>query len=146
AAYADATSTRTVSFDFGADRAKAMGMSPDAFAQLSYQLAHKRAKGISGATYESIATRQYRNGRTEAMRVVTPEVLEFVALMDDPAASVEARREAFRAAAAKHVARAKECQAGDAPEQHLWELQLIKKRRGVAESPALYSSPGWLRM
>jgi len=145
-AYAEATATKTVSFGFGANRAKQLGMSPDGFAQMAYQLAHKRAKGLSGATYESIATRQYRNGRTEAMRVVTPEVLRFVALMDDPAASAEDRREAFRAGAAAHVKRAKECQAGDAPEQHLWELQLIQKRRGVEESPALYSSPGWVKM
>ncbi|WP_328450593.1 choline/carnitine O-acyltransferase [Amycolatopsis sp. NBC_00438] len=143
-AYADATATQTVSFDFGANRVKELGMSPDAFAQMAYQLAHKRAKGLTGATYESIATRQFRNGRTEAMRVVTPEVFRFVAAMED--GSTEEKREAFRTAAAKHVSRAKECQAGDAPEQHLWELQLIAKRRGDTETPALYSSPGWLKM
>ena len=60
-------------------------MSPDAFVQMAYQLAHRRAKGLTGATYESIATRQYRHGRTEAMRVVTPEVLTFVSTMEDPA-------------------------------------------------------------
>ncbi|MGK4596295.1 choline/carnitine O-acyltransferase [Amycolatopsis sp. w19] len=147
AEYADATATKTVSFtDFGANRAKELGMSPDAFAQMAYQLAHKRAKGITGATYESIATRQYQNGRTEAMRVVTPEVLWFVQVMNDPQADRQTRQAAFRAAAAKHVTRAKECQAGDAPEQHLWELQLIQKRRGVEDSPSLYSSPGWLKM
>ncbi len=147
AAYADATEAKILSYsDFGANRAKQLGMSPDGFAQMAYQLAHKRAKGLTGATYESIATRQFRNGRTEAMRVVTPEVLAFVAAMDDDSVSTSDRRDAFRAAAAKHVARAKECQAGDAPEQHLWELQLIQKRRGVTESPALYSSPGWLKM
>ncbi len=144
AAYADATATQTVSFDFGANRVKELGMSPDAFAQMAYQLAHKRAKGLTGATYESIATRQFRNGRTEAMRVVTPEVFRFVEAMED--GSPEEKREAFRTAAAKHVSRAKECQAGDAPEQHLWELQLIAKRRGDTETPALYSSPGWLKM
>ena len=144
-AYADATATQTVSFDFGANRAKELGMSPDAFAQMSYQLAHRRAKGLTGATYESIATRQFQNGRTEAMRVVTPEVVRFADVMTSDA-SAEEKREAFRAAAAKHVARAKECQAGDAPEQHLWELQLIGKRRGDTETPALYSSPGWLKL
>lgn len=147
AAYADATATKTLSFtDFGAKRSKELGMSPDGFAQMAYQLAHKRAKGITGATYESIATRQFQNGRTEAMRVVTPEVLWFVRAMDDPDLDRQTRQAAFRAAAAKHVTRAKECQAGDAPEQHLWELQLIQKRRGVEQSPALYSSPGWLKM
>ncbi|MEU5264430.1 choline/carnitine O-acyltransferase [Amycolatopsis sp. NPDC021455] len=144
-AYGEATATQTVSFDFGANRAKELGMSPDAFAQMSYQLAHRRAKGLTGATYESIATRQFQNGRTEAMRVVTPEVVRFADVMTSDA-SAEEKREAFRAAAAKHVARAKECQAGDAPEQHLWELQLIGKRRGDTETPALYTSPGWLKM
>ena len=39
---------------------------------------------------------------------------------------------------------------GDAPEQHLWELQLIQRRRGeelgVTETLALYDTPGWLNM
>ncbi|MGW7577640.1 choline/carnitine O-acyltransferase [Streptomyces sp. NPDC054765] len=150
-AYGQSTATRTVSFDdFGSTTAKALGSSPDAFVQLAYQLAHQRAKGHLGATYESIATRQWRRGRTEAMRVVTPEIQAFVAAMEDPAADADTRRAAFRAAAEKHVARAKECQAGDAPEQHLWELELIQRRRGtelgVTEQPALYRTPGWLTM
>ncbi|WIY06855.1 choline/carnitine O-acyltransferase [Amycolatopsis mongoliensis] len=145
-AYADATATQTVSFGFGANRAKELKMSPDAFAQMAYQLAHRRAKGLTGATYESIATRQFRNGRTEAMRVVTPEVVRFADVLTDENASADEKREAFRTAAVKHVSRAKECQAGDAPEQHLWELQLIGKRRGDTSVPALYSSPGWLKM
>ncbi|MGH4025694.1 MAG: choline/carnitine O-acyltransferase [Pseudonocardiaceae bacterium] len=151
AAYAADTATTVVSFgDFGADRAKKLGMSPDAFVQMAYQLAHRRAKGHVGATYESIATRQYRHGRTEAMRVVTPEILEFVTAMDDPATDDAERRDAFRAAAEAHVARAKDCQQGRAPEQHLWELQLIQRRRGAepgaTEPLALYESPGWVVM
>ncbi|ACY97498.1 MULTISPECIES: choline/carnitine O-acyltransferase [Thermomonospora] len=148
--YAANTVGKTISLDFGSDRIKQLKMSPDAFVQMAYQLAHKRAKGFVGATYESIATRQYHYGRTEAMRVVTPEVLRFVEVMDDPAADAAARRAAFRAAAEKHVARAKECQAGQAPEQHLWELQLIAKRRGeqlgVTGPLPLYETPGWIKM
>lgn len=145
------TATTVVHFDdFSASHAKQLGMSPDAFVQMAYQLAHLRAKGRIGATYESIATRQYRHGRTEAMRVVTPEVLGFVAAMTDPSTDAATKREAFRAAATAHVTRAKDCQQGRAPEQHLWELQLIQRRRGeelgVTEVPSLYSSPGWLIM
>nr|MDT0665831.1 choline/carnitine O-acyltransferase [Micromonospora sp. DSM 115978] len=157
AAYGAATATSVVSFeDFGAARAKQLRVSPDAFVQRAYQLAHRRAKGMTGATYESIATRQYRAGRTEAMRVVTPEVLTFVAVMDDPAATQADRLAAFRAAADKHVARAKQCQSGQAPEQHLWELQLLQRRlvqqQGhgtdpvVTEHLGLYDTPGWLVM
>lgn len=151
AQYGADTATVTLSIDeFGVDEVKRLRMSPDAFVQMAYQLAHKRAKGFIGATYESIATRQYLRGRTEAMRVVTPEVLRFVSMMDDFAASPNERRAAFRAAADKHVERAKQCQAGAAPEQHLWELQLIQKRRGAAlgvpEPSRLYETPGWLTM
>jgi carnitine O-acetyltransferase len=148
--YAAATATTTLRVDFTAERAKALRCSPDAFAQLAYQLAHQRAKGHLGATYESIATRHFRHGRTEAMRVVTPETVAFVAAMSDPTVDDDARRAAFRAAADAHVARAKQCQAGDAPEQHLWELQLIQRRRGaelgVTSEFALYDSPGWTAM
>ncbi|GAA0953147.1 choline/carnitine O-acyltransferase [Actinocorallia libanotica] len=148
AQYAADTATTTLSFpDFGTTRAKQLKISPDAFVQMAYQLAHKRSKGLTGATYESIATRHFRRGRTEAMRVVTPEILSFVSTMDDPAADRATRLAAFRAAADKHVERAKQCQAGDAPEQHLWELQWIQRRRGpelgVTEHLALYDAPGW---
>ncbi|GLZ35290.1 carnitine O-acetyltransferase [Lentzea sp. NBRC 105346] len=151
AQYAADTATVTLSYEnFGRDRAKELRMSPDGFVQMAYQLAHHRAKGLVGTTYESIATRQYQNGRTEAMRVVTPEVLEFVSIMDDPGTDAATRRAAFRAAANKHIERARECSVGDAPEQHLWELQLIQKRRGaelgVTEPLSLYETPGWLIM
>ncbi|MFD7610202.1 choline/carnitine O-acyltransferase [Streptomyces sp. NPDC059828] len=151
AAYGRATATTTLSFDdFGNTAIKALGVSPDAFVQAAYQLAHQRAKGLLGATYESIATRQYRNGRTEAMRVVTPEMVEFVRTMEDPATDAPTRRAAFLTAATRHVARARECQTGQAPEQHLWELELIQRRRGqdlgVPDQPGLYRTPGWLTM
>ncbi len=150
-AFLAATATTVLTFDdFGAEVAKSLGSSPDAFVQMAYQLAHRRARGLTAATYESIATRQFRGGRTEAMRVVTPEVVAFVDAMEDAAASADARREAFRAAASAHGARARQCQAGDAPEQHLWELQLIQERRGaelgVTEPMALFDSPGWTVM
>ncbi|MGD9525366.1 choline/carnitine O-acyltransferase [Pseudonocardia sp.] len=148
--YAAATATTTLSIDgFTAEDAKALRCSPDAFAQLAFQLAHRRSKGLTGATYESIATRRFRHGRTEAMRVVTPEIVRFVETWDS-AATDDARRTAFRAAADAHVARARQCQAGDAPEQHLWELQLVQRRRGeelgATDPIALFDSPGWTVM
>ena len=149
--YAASVVTSVLSFeDFGSNQAKRLQISPDAFTQMAYQLAHKRARGSVGATYESVATQWYQHGRTEAMRVVTPEVVRFVAAMDDGGAGDEARRAAFRAAAGKHATRVKECQAGRAPEQHLWELELLQRRwgaaLGVSEPLALYGSPGWLKM
>lgn len=148
AAYAAGTTAMAVTVTgVGTDTIKALAMSPDAFAQMAFQLAHRRSRGLVGTTYESVSMRHYRHGRTEAMRVVTPEVVTFVAAMDDPDIDVGTRVAAFRSAAERHVARARECQAGQAPEQHLWELQLVQQRRGaelgVPGTPALYASPGW---
>lgn len=149
--FAARRSTRLLSFtDFGANSAKSLGISPDAFVQMAFQLAQQRARGTLGATYESISTRHFHHGRTEAMRVVTPESVRFVTLMDDPTAGVATRRAAFSAAAAAHVTRAKSCKAGLAPEQHLWELQLIAERSRSTAVPnppiAIFDSPGWQKM
>lgn len=151
AAYAGKTVTSVLSLEnFGVQSIKQLGMSPDAFVQMAYQLAHQRSRGRVGATYESIATRHFAAGRTEAMRVVTPQVLTFVAAMTDENSDDATRRAAMRAAAEAHVERARQCRAGQAPEQHLWELQLLQQRRGadlgVTEPLALYETPGWLRM
>ncbi len=147
AEFSNVTVNRAVELDtIGIDRAKALGVSPDGFVQLAYQLAHLRAKGVIGATYESVATRTFHHGRTEAMRVITPQIQTFAALMQDPDADAGTRAEAIRAAAAAHVARARDCQAGRAPEQLLWELQLFDRRHGGDWSAALYDSPGWTIM
>ena len=136
--------------NFGGSRIKELKMSPDAFAQLSYQLAHKRSKGFNGATYESIATREYSYGRTEAMRVITPEIISFVEAVENPSLSKEDKIASAQAAATKHITRAKECQSGKAPEQHLWELDMINTRRGkelgVNEELDFFTSPGWIKL
>ena len=142
-AYAEDLVTAVLPFEtFGGEWAKKAGISPDAFVQMSVQLAHRRSRGFTGATYESIATRLFRHGRTEAMRVVTPESLRFVAAMEDASADERTREAALRTAAEAHVARARACQAGQAPEQHLWELQLVGKRHGETDFP-LQETPGW---
>ncbi len=141
-AFAADTASAVVALDTGAGAAKARGASPDGVVQMAVQLAHRRAKGFVGATYESIAMRAFRHGRTEAMRVVTPQSVHFVRTMTDPDAGDAGRAAALRAAVDAHAARARACQAGDAPEQHLWALQLLAQRRGATALP-LYESPGW---
>jgi carnitine O-acetyltransferase len=161
------TATRVFEFsDFGGNQIKKLRMSPDAFAQCAMQLAHFRSKGFIGATYESIATRHYERGRTEAMRTVTPEVQAFVKTMMDESVGAVEKIAAFRTAGDKHVARARDCQQGRAPEQHLWELLNIYNRNPKAfksgllsrlfggglsqkdmdKALQLYESPGWIKM
>ena len=129
--------------DFSADRAKQHRISPDAFAQLSFQLAYARAVGATVSTYESVAMTGFRHGRTEAMRVVTPESAAFTSVMDDDAVDAATKRAALRAAAEAHTRRAAQCRDGAAPEQHLWELLMIHQRAGGAEAIPFFESPGW---
>ncbi|MGY4721367.1 choline/carnitine O-acyltransferase [Naumannella huperziae] len=150
AALVSDTATVAVDLDLGADAIKALGVSPDAFAQLSYQVAHARARGAIAPTYESVSMRGYRQGRTEAMRVVTPHSVALIEALGDPARGGAERATAIGDAAAAHAARAKECQAGRAPQQHLEALQQVRRtdgpRIGVPDEPELYASPGWLAL
>lgn len=148
----DDTSTALFSFEpFGINRIKSLSMSPDAFLQLAFQWAHYLSKGKTGSTYESVATRHFERGRTEAMRVVTAESQHFVACMKDGNCDNKTRAAAFRNAADAHVARARDCQAGRAPEQHLWQLQMLAQEHGASlgideNDLDLFRSPGWLKM
>lgn len=148
----DDTSTALFSFEsFGSNRIKSLNMSPDAFLQLAFQWAHYQTKGKTGTTYESVATRHFERGRTEAMRVVTAESQHFVACMKDANCDDKTRATAFRKAADAHVARARDCQAGRAPEQHLWQLQMLAQELGASldideNDLSLFRSPGWLKM
>ncbi len=148
---AENTATAYFSFDdFGASHIKSLKLSPDAFAQLGFQLAHFRTKGLIGATYESVSTRHFERGRTEAMRVVTPEIVAFVNSMQEPKSDHATQCRALRAAAEQHSLRLRQCQNGEAPEQHLWQLLLIAQQHGKAlgtgDSFKLFESPGWLKM
>jgi carnitine O-acetyltransferase len=74
-------------------------------------------------------------------------MVRWVATMEDPGATHE-RITAFRAAAAAHTERVRQCRSGEAPEQHLWELQLLRQRlasSSLGELP-VFESPGWLTM
>jgi carnitine O-acetyltransferase len=148
----DETSTAHFIFEqFGSNRIKSLSMSPDAFLQLAFQWAHFQSKDKIGATYESVTTRHFERGRTEAMRVVTAESQYFVACMNDYDCDDKTRIVAFREAANAHIARARDCQAGRAPEQYLWQLQMLAEEHGTSlgideNDLSLFHSPGWLKM
>ena len=134
---------------FGSDTIKTFGVSPDSFVQLALQLAFYKKRGFLGTTYESISTRQFEHGRTEAMRVVTPQMLNFVKTVESND-SISSKKEAIKNAASAHIERIKECQSGNAPEQHLWQLEIISKKNSdikiIDKDLELFSSAGWRNM
>ena len=74
--------------EWGREKIKQFKCSPDAFVQMSIQLAYYRVFGVCRSTYESAQTRKYAAGRTEVVRTVSNESVAWVKSMQDPAATV----------------------------------------------------------
>uniref|UniRef100_A0A8C6MEQ2 carnitine O-palmitoyltransferase n=1 Tax=Nothobranchius furzeri TaxID=105023 RepID=A0A8C6MEQ2_NOTFU len=68
--------------EFGKGRIKKCRVSPDAFIQISLQLAHYRDRGGFCLTYEASMTRLFREGRTETVRSCSSESCTFVKALE----------------------------------------------------------------
>ena len=123
----------------GSTRIKSLGCSPDAFAQMSIQLAYKRMFGVCRATYEPFSMRQYRHGRTETVRSVSIESQAFVAAMDDRSVGGRTRAEALRAACSAHSAYSKKARTASVCDRHLMGLSMLVGPS--EETPSLFTDP-----
>ncbi|XP_042718054.2 carnitine O-palmitoyltransferase 1, liver isoform isoform X5 [Chrysemys picta bellii] len=121
---------------FGKGLIKKAKISPDAFVQLSLQLAHYRDMGKFCLTYEASMTRLFREGRTETVRSCTTESCNYVRGMEDPTQNNEKRCKLFRIAADKHQHLYRLAMTGAGIDRHLFCLYVVSKYLGV-ESPFL---------
>ncbi|KIY51868.1 acyltransferase ChoActase/COT/CPT [Fistulina hepatica ATCC 64428] len=131
---------------YGKAAIKRFGVSPDAWAQMVVQLAHRRLRGDApreGGTYEAATTRGFFKGRTEAIRVVSTASDAWAASMDDPAADVPRRKELFAHAAQVHLATASRAARGQGVDRHL--LGLKKCLRQGEDVPAMFGDPLYQR-
>ncbi|XP_068710721.1 carnitine O-palmitoyltransferase 1, liver isoform-like [Montipora capricornis] len=125
---------------FGKGLIKKMKISPDAFIQLSLQLAYyKDSGGRHPMTYESSMTRMYLQGRTETVRSFTMEAKEFVLAFLNKAVPPETKYELLLKAADLHAKRYKDCMNGMGIDRHLFALYVVCKGQGY-ESEFLKSS------
>ncbi|KAJ5793995.1 ATP-grasp fold subdomain 2 [Penicillium paradoxum] len=132
---------------FGKNFITSMGFSPDAFIQMAFQAAYYGLYGRLENTYEPAMTKMFLHGRTEAIRTVTPECLDFVTAFWGEN-SPDQKVDALRTACQKHTALTKECSKGQGPDRHLYALYCLWQRsfdEGVfldSSSTGGYSSPG----
>lgn len=106
---------------FGKNFITSMGFSPDAFVQMAFQAAYYGLYGRVECTYEPSMTKMFLHGRTEAIRTVTEESVDFVQSFwaDYPA---EQKVEALRRACQKHVDNTKDCAKAEGCDRHLYAL------------------------
>ncbi|CBF88236.1 carnitine O-acetyltransferase facC [Aspergillus nidulans FGSC A4] len=113
---------------FGKNFITSMGFSPDAFVQMAFQAAYYGLYGQVVNTYEPAMTKAFLHGRTEAIRSVTNEALDFVKTFwaENPA---EDKVNALRKATEKHSAITKECSKGQGQDRHLYALYTLWQRQ-----------------
>lgn len=99
--------------------------SPDAFIQLSLQVAHLADMGKSVLTYESAMTRLWREGRTETVRSATPEAVNFAKLILDDNAERSDVLAAFKAGESRHRNMNLDAMTGKGIDRHLFGLYII---------------------
>ncbi|KAG7278745.1 hypothetical protein CRUP_008357 [Coryphaenoides rupestris] len=121
--------------DFGKGRIKKLRISPDAFIQLSLQLAYYRDRGGFCLTYEASMTRLFREGRTETVRSCSNESCAFVKSLAAGEGAEQCRR-LFRKASEKHQNLYRLAMTGDGIDRHLFCLYVVSKYLGV-DSPFL---------
>ena len=126
--------------DFGKHTIVGHGLSPDGFVQMAFQLTYYTLTGETASTYESISTKRFLHGRTEAMRCVSSESVAFVRSLRS-APDRAGSENALRAAIASHVATVQRCQEGRGVDRHL--LGLRRMLEPDEPLPALFADPGY---
>lgn len=139
---------------YGKGLIKKFKCSPDAYVQMTIQLAYHKMYGINRPTYESAATRRFQQGRTETCRTVSDESVAFCSAMADPEVPPEECVKAFRAAVDAHVKYITDASDGKGVDRHLFglknslkegeELPEIFKDRAYSYSATWYLSSSQL--
>ncbi|EIW74513.1 carnitine acetyl transferase [Coniophora puteana RWD-64-598 SS2] len=134
------------------------GFSPDAFVQMAFQAAYFGLYGRTECTYEPAMTKAFLHGRTEAIRTVQPESVDFTKTFFSEASAAQ-KVSALHKACERHVKLTKECSQGLGQDRHLYALQCIHQRdvagnlhpspddpvNGFSNHPvpSIFADPGW---
>ncbi|CAK7564045.1 MAG: carnitine O-acetyltransferase yat1 [Sporothrix epigloea] len=112
---------------YGKNFITSMGFSPDAFVQMAFQAAYYGLYGRVECTYEPAMTKVFLHGRTEAIRTVSEESVNFVQTFwaDNQA---EQKVEALRRACQRHTNTTRECAKAEGCDRHLYALYSLWQR------------------
>ncbi|KIM26119.1 hypothetical protein M408DRAFT_73203 [Serendipita vermifera MAFF 305830] len=114
--------------EYGKKEIKGYGVGPDSWTQMVVQLAYDRwclGSREMGGTYEAATTRRFKKGRTEAIRVVSNEVRDWLTAMRNESATDEEKKALFVAATKKHIGDAKEAGMAMGIDRYLLGLRML---------------------
>ncbi|KAF8734289.1 hypothetical protein AX14_003458 [Amanita brunnescens Koide BX004] len=113
--------------------------SPDAFVQMAFQAAYYGLYGRIECVYEPAMTKAFLHGRTEAIRSVQRESVEFLKVFYSET-TPQQKILALRKACNNHVKLTKECSKGLGQDRHLYALYCLLRREMAAEADSLPSA------
>lgn len=120
--------------------AAGLKVSHDAAQQFILQYAQLAAYGEVRSTYEAVDMREFQAGRTETMRPISSESVEFVTAL----LAGEANHAQLAAAADVHRSRIIRCKTGEGVDRHLLGLRVQAGRLG--RTPAMFEDAGYRRL
>ncbi|XP_076859978.1 carnitine O-palmitoyltransferase 2, mitochondrial [Brachyhypopomus gauderio] len=128
----------------GKEQLKKKKLSPDAIAQLAFQMGFLRQYGKTVATYESCSTAAFKHGRTETIRPATTYTQRcaqaFVQQLGQH--SVEQLQGMLDACSKYHGQLTKEAAMGQGFDRHLFAMRYLSNSKGM-EMPNLYQDPAY---
>ena len=130
---------------YGKNFITSMGFSPDAFVQMAFQAAYYGLYGRVECTYEPAMTKMFLHGRTEAIRTVTNESVNFVQTFwaDNPA---EQKIDALHKACQRHTTTTRDCAKAQGCDRHLYALFCLWQRtvdENLSSAASITSSNGY---
>ncbi|XP_078526636.1 carnitine O-palmitoyltransferase 2, mitochondrial [Lissotriton helveticus] len=128
----------------GKNTLKKYKVSPDAVAQLSFQVAFFRQYGKTVATYESCSTAAFKHGRTETIRSATVYTKKFSeALVREPSKySVGELKKMITQCSKYHGQLTKEAAMGHGFDRHLFALRYLAAA-GSSSLPDFFQDPAY---
>ncbi|GAM40303.1 carnitine acetyl-CoA transferase [Talaromyces pinophilus] len=126
---------------YGKGLIKKLKCSPDAYVQMIIQLAYFKMYGKNRPTYESVMTRRFQQGRTEACRSVSVESVAFCKAMADDSLDASEKAALFHKALKAHVAYVAQASVGQGVDRHLFGLKRLLDP--YDEVPAIYQDPAY---
>jgi len=143
---AESIYTQTKGFNtFGKEHIKSLGVSPDAFFHIALQLAQYRTFNSLKSTYEPVAMREYREGRTECTRPVTEAVKTLVTQFDS-CIDNDILKKLILDAVNAHISRIKTCQSGNGIERHLYGLSKMQQMYFKDETLNLFDDASYKKL
>nr|KAJ3423289.1 hypothetical protein HK105_006666 [Polyrhizophydium stewartii] len=116
--------------------------SPDAYIQLALQLTYYRMHQRPTAVYETAATRAFKHGRTETVRSMSSESLEFIKSFDNDEILYDEKRALFAKAIAAQVSYMKDASQGKGIDRHMLGLRSMLRAEDKGK-PHMFTDPAY---